>query len=84
MGERRASLSVKTDGGKLKGSQEADGNSAEIFDGTVNGDEISWKVMITNPMEMTLEFTGKVSGSNIAGSVKLGGFGDSSFSATRG
>ncbi len=83
MGERRASLSVKTDGGTLKGSQEAEGNSAEIFDGTVNGNEISWKVSITSPMEMTLEFTGTVSGNNIAGSVKLGGFGDSSFSGTR-
>ena len=33
MGERRATLSLKADGGTLTGSQMADGNTAEIFDG---------------------------------------------------
>ena len=37
MGERRATLSLKADGGALIGSQMADGNTAEIFEGTVNG-----------------------------------------------
>jgi hypothetical protein len=83
MGERHATLSVKTDGGALKGSQMADGNSAEIFEGTVNGNDVAWKVSITDPMEMTLEFTGTVTGDNIGGSVKLGMFGSSSFSGTR-
>ena len=31
MGERQATLSVKTDSSVLKGSQMADGNSTEIF-----------------------------------------------------
>ena len=39
MGERRGSLSLKTEGSTVKGSQMADGNSTEIFDGTVNGIE---------------------------------------------
>ena len=83
MGERQATLSVKTEGTTLKGSQAADGNSTEIFDGTVNGNEISWKVSITDPMPMTLEFTGTVDGDEIAGTVKLGEFGNSSFSGNR-
>jgi len=83
MGERHATLSVKTEGGALKGSQTADGNSTQIFEGTVNGDDVAWKVSITDPMEMTLEFAGKVTGDNIGGSVKLGMFGSSSFSGTR-
>ena len=83
MGERRGSLSLKTEGSTVKGSQMADGNSTEIFDGTVNGDEISWKVSITDPMPMTLEFTGTVDGDEIAGTVKLGEFGNSSFSGNR-
>jgi hypothetical protein len=83
MGERHATLSVKTEGGALKGSQMADGNSAEIFEGTVNGNDVAWKVSISDPMEMTLEFTGTVTGDNIGGSVKLGMFGSSSFSGTR-
>jgi hypothetical protein len=84
MGERQASLSVKTEGTTLKGSQAADGSSAEIFDGTVNGDEISWKVSITDPMPMTLEFNGAIKGDEVTGSVVLGDFATSSFSGTRG
>jgi hypothetical protein len=83
MGERQATLSVKSEGSTLKGSQTADGNSAEIFEGIVNGNDIAWKVSITDPMEMTLEFSGTVTGDNIGGSVKLGMFGSSSFSGTR-
>ena len=83
MGERHGSLSLKTEGTTVKGSQMADGNSTEIFDGTVNGGEISWKVSITDPMPMTLEFTGTVDGDEIAGTVKLGEFGNSSFSGNR-
>jgi hypothetical protein len=83
MGERRGGLSLETEGTTVKGSQMADGNSTEIFDGTVNGNEISWKVSIADPMPMTLEFTGTVDGDEIAGTVKLGEFGNSSFSGTR-
>ena len=61
MGERNATLSLKNSGGTLTGTQGAEGNSAEIFDGTANGDDVAWKVSITNPMPLTLEFTGKVS-----------------------
>jgi hypothetical protein len=83
MGDRQATLSVKTDGSVLKGSQGAEGNSTDIFDGTVNGNEVSWKVSISNPMPMTLEFTGTIDGDAVNGSVKLGAFGTSSFSGTR-
>ncbi len=84
MGDRPATLSVKTDGNALTGSQGDGGNSTDIFDGTVNGNDLSWKVSITDPMPMTLEFTGTVNGDAISGSVKLGAFGTSSFSGTRG
>jgi hypothetical protein len=40
-GECQAALSLNTEGTILKGSQMADGNSVEIFDGTVNGNDIS-------------------------------------------
>ena len=83
MGDRPATLSVKTDGNALTGSQATGGNSADIFDGTVNGNDLSWKVSITDPMPMTLEFTGTVNGDAISGSVKLGSVRSSSFSGTR-
>ena len=34
MGERKATLTLKNSGGTLTGTQGADGNSGEIFDGT--------------------------------------------------
>jgi hypothetical protein len=83
MGGRQATLSVKTEGNLLTGSQSAEGRSIDIFDGAANGNEVSWKVSIIDPMDMTLEFTGVVEGDRISGSVKLGPFGDSQFSGCR-
>ena len=59
MGERKTTLTLKSSGGTLTGTQGADGNSGEIFDGTANGDDVAWKISITNPMPLTLSFTGK-------------------------
>jgi len=83
MGERNAQLSVKTVGDKLTGVQGADGNSGEIFDGTVNGDDVAWKLSITNPMPLTLEFTGTVAGDAISGQMGIGIMGSFPFTGTR-
>jgi hypothetical protein len=83
MGDRDSTLSLKTAGGTLTGTQAAEGNSIEIFDGTANGDDVSWKVSISNPMPLTLEFTAKVSGDSIAGDVGIGPMGSFPFSGTR-
>jgi hypothetical protein len=83
MGDRNATLSLKSAGGALTGTQGAEGNSAEIFDGKVNGDEVSWKVSITNPMPLTLEFTGKVSGDAISGEMGIGPMGSFPFTGAR-
>jgi hypothetical protein len=83
VGERQATLSIKTAGNTLTGTQAADGNSAAIFDGTVDGNAISWKVDISDPMPMTLEFKGTVDGDKLDGNVALGAFGEASFSGQR-
>jgi hypothetical protein len=83
MGDRSATLSLKTAGGALTGTQAAEGNSTEIFDGAANGDDVSWKISIINPMPLTLEFTGKVSGDSIAGDVGIGPMGSFPFTGTR-
>jgi hypothetical protein len=83
MGDRNATLSVKSSGGTLTGTQGADGNSGEIFDGTVNGDDVAWKLSITNPMPLTLAFTGKVSGDTISGEMGIGPMGSFPFKAVR-
>ena len=83
MGDRNATLSLKNSGGTLTGTQGADGNSAAIFDGTANGDDVSWKVSITNPMPLTLTFSGTVDGNNMTGSADTGMFGSFPFQGTR-
>ena len=83
MGERNETLSLKNAGGVLTGTLGADRNSTEIFDGTANGDDVAWKVSITNPMPLTLAFTGKVSGDSISGEMGIGPMGSFPFTGTR-
>jgi hypothetical protein len=83
MGERNATLTLKNSGGTLTGSQGTDGQSTEIFDGSANGDDVAWKLSITNPMPLTLAFTGKVSGDTIAGEMGIGPMGSFPFKGTR-
>jgi len=83
MGERNATLSLKSAGGSLTGTQGAEGNSTEIFDGTVSGDDVAWKVSITNPMPLTLAFTGTVAGDSISGEMGIGPMGSFPFTGKR-
>lgn len=83
MGERNATLTLTSAGGTLTGTQAADGNSGEIFDGTVNGNDVAWKISITNPMPLTLTFTGSVDGSAMSGEMGIGPMGSFPFTGTR-
>ena len=83
MGDRKATLTLKNDGGTLTGTQGADGHSGPIFDGTANGDDVAWKVSITNPMPLTLAFTGKVDGDAISGEMGIGPMGSFPFKGVR-
>ena len=83
MGERNATLSLKAAGGTLTGTQGADGNSAEIFDGTINGNDVAWKLSITNPMPLTLEFKGTVAGDAMSGEMGIGPMGNFPFTGTK-
>lgn len=83
LGEQKAKLAFQTDGNFLKGTMEGSAGNTPITDGAVNGNWVSWKAHITSPLSITLEFSGTVDGNNISGKVKLGAFGDTSFSGTR-
>jgi hypothetical protein len=84
MGQREAKLELSTAGGELTGTQSADGNTGAITDGNVSGDEVAWKIDITDPMAMTLEFAGTVAGDSISGNVRAGAFGSFPYSGHRG
>jgi hypothetical protein len=83
MGERRSTLTLSTAGGTLTGQQEAEGNTTDIAEGTVNGNDLSWKVSITNPMPLTLTFSGTVDGNSLNGTADTGMFGSFPFEGTR-
>jgi hypothetical protein len=84
MGTQDSTLTIASSGATLTGTQSAGhGEGKPIEDGTVNGNDISWKASITKPMAMTLTFNGTVEGDSISGSVKLGMFGSASFTGVR-
>jgi hypothetical protein len=83
MGAQKAVLDLKSDGAALTGTQAAQGTTQALANGKVDGDKLSWSANITNPMPMTLEFTGAVEGDTLKGSVKAGAFGSFPFSGGR-
>lgn len=83
MGAQNGTLTLSTEGGNLTGTMASPLGEMPIQDGSIDGDTLSWKADITSPMAMTLEFTAKVEGDEIGGNVKLGAFGNATFSGTR-
>jgi hypothetical protein len=84
MGTQESTLVISTSGSTLTGTQSAgSGEGRPIEEGTVDGNDISWKAAITKPMPMTLVFTGTVDGDQLTGQVKLGMFGSASFTGSR-
>jgi len=83
MGERRSTLTLSTAGATLTGKQEAEGNTTDIAEGSVNGNDVSWQVSITNPMPLTLTFSGTVDGNSMNGTADTGMFGSFPFEGTR-
>jgi len=83
MGQQKATITLATDGDTLTGTMEGQQGTLELKDGAVDGDTVSWKADITNPMPITLEFSATVDGDSLSGDVKLGSFGNASFTGTR-
>lgn len=83
MGAQTGTLTLEVDGSALTGKMAGAQGEMAIQDGAIDGDNLTWKADITSPMAMTLEFSATVEGDNLNGSVKLGAFGDSTFSGTR-
>ncbi len=83
MGTRNATLTLSSSGGALTGSMSGEAGSTNIYDGKVSGDQVSFKVDITQPMSLTLDFTAAIAGNSLSGTVKLGMFGDAPLSGTR-
>ena len=83
MGAQNGTLTLQTDGGTLTGKMAGAQGEILLTDGKADGDNLSWKAQMTSPMPMVLEFTATVDGDKISGNVKLGAFGNATFSGTR-
>ncbi len=83
MGDQKSTLTAKAEGSTLRGTMSGAGGQSGLENGKVEGDQVSWTAKITNPMPLTLEFAGSVSGNNISGNVKLGAFGSAPFTGER-
>lgn len=83
MGEQSGVLELKADGAALSGTMSGNMGAVAIENGAVAGNGVKWSAKVTSPMPITLEFDGKVEGDALAGNVKLGAFGTSTFSGTR-
>ena len=49
----------------------------------MTGDDVAWKLKITDPMPLTLAFTGKVAGDSISGEMGIGMMGSFPFTGKR-
>jgi hypothetical protein len=83
MGAQQATLTLATEGGSLSGSMAGPQGTQEFTGGTVDGNNLAWTIDMTQPMPMKLEVSAEVAGDEISGNVKLGAFGDASFSGSR-
>ncbi len=83
MGAQKSTITLAANGETLTGSATGQNGAQDITDGKVSGDEASFKVAVTTPFPMTLEFAGAVDGDKFAGKVKAGNFGSFPFTGER-
>jgi len=82
MGEQTGVLTLKQEGDALTGEMSGNMGTTPIENGKVEGEKLMWHAKVTQPMPITLEFEALEEGGNLAGNVKLGAFGSSTFSGT--
>jgi hypothetical protein len=83
MGAQQGTLDLAVDGDTLTGTMNGAAGSMPLTDGKADGNALSWTANMTSPMPMKLEFAAEVDGDAISGTVKLGAFGNATFSGTR-
>lgn len=83
MGAQQGTLDLDVDGDSLTGTMNGVQGSLDLEDGKADGNSLSWAANMTSPMPMKLEFSATVDGDDISGNVKLGAFGNATFSGSR-
>jgi hypothetical protein len=83
MGKQESTLELTSDGSALSGSAASADETVELYDGSVDGDNASWKIDITKPFAMTIKFTAEVSGDEISGNAQAAAFPPAPFAGSR-
>jgi hypothetical protein len=83
MGTQNLTLTLVSDGQSLTGSADTPMGTQAFENGSVDGDQLAWKVKVRKPMPMTLRFKATVAGDTIDGTVAAGPLGESPFHGTR-
>lgn len=83
LGDQQAVLTVVSNGGSFTGTFSGGMGNAEVKDGKVDGDKLSWSLDISVPMPMTLTCEAIIDGDNLNGTVTAGAFGSFPITGTR-
>jgi hypothetical protein len=83
LGEQSVLLTLHTDGTALSGRADTAFGAQEFDGGTVDGNELTWHVSVTQPMPVELDFSATVEGDTLNGMVNAGPLGQQPFTGTR-
>ncbi|MEZ5920183.1 MAG: hypothetical protein R3C60_02415 [Parvularculaceae bacterium] len=83
LGDRKFVLACKEEEGGLTGTLQGTVAPRDIFDGKVEGDKVTWKAKLEQPMRLTASFSSVVNGDDMAGKVKFGMFHNAEFVGKR-
>jgi aerobic carbon-monoxide dehydrogenase large subunit len=70
MGDKSGVLELQVNGDELSGSLSDGEHFAEISDGKIKGNHLSWSAKIIKPMRLTFKFNAQVEEDRISGSAK--------------
>jgi biphenyl-2,3-diol 1,2-dioxygenase len=82
MGSNEVVFDLQVEGNDVHGSIKGPKETNEIFDGKVDGNNLTWGAKVSTPIPMTLAFTATIDGDSISGGAKSP-FGTAPFSGTR-
>lgn len=75
LGDQQATLTVASSGDSFTGNYSGAMGSADVSDGKVDGNKLTWRTDISVPMPMTLDWEATVDGDTITGTMTAGAFG---------
>lgn len=83
LGDQKSTVTVKSDGDSWTGTNVGAMGTAEINDGKVSGNMLTWTMQMTVPMPMTLDCEATIDGDSLTGTIGAGAFGKFPMTGTR-